>query len=436
MSRRFVLDLSDLYTFLSGKGDIAGIQRLLLNVVTHRDVWTSDEIVLGHWNPLHRRYLVFPFPETFGGDVAELKRLAHYPKIDPFSPQKHEGDFWKRQVYRRRRDAQRFWNLNVVAPMLRSYPGSRVEPLPLREGDVLLSLGVGWNDQVLAMFDWLRPMSRTGTVAPIVLIHDLIPFVPGLDSQPEWKIRVFESWFDGIAQTVDRFLVYSEATREVLREQLAKRGRDGARIERFPLAHETLAPPSNEESTISASVTRLAEGPYALAVGPIKGRKNGNRLVEAWARLRDRIGVERLPTLVFAGAVARDDIERDLDAELEAKIALVHRPADRELEFLYRNALFCVHPSVAEGWGLPVGEALWNGKLSVTSSVSSMPEVGGPLADYFDPTDIESMATALERPITDRSYLAEREAQIGAADLRSWRDATKLLFKAATRLVD
>jgi glycosyltransferase involved in cell wall biosynthesis len=291
-------------------------------------------------------------------------------------------------------------------------PQSTIHPIDFRDGDVLLSLGSGWTDGVMEMFDHVRPLANAGRVIPIVLVHDLIPFHPGTDNHPNWKVDAFEHWFQTVTSFVDRYLVYSRATEQDLSAELSKRGRSEARIARFALAHELPQSVSSETATVSDAVRDAASEPYALAVGQVHGRKNGDRLVAAWTLLRERVSSKRLPRLIFAGASQREDLLVKLDSEMEDKIMFLHRPSDTDLAFLYQNALLCVHPSLFEGWGLPIGEALWHRKLCIASNVSSIPEVGG------------------------EEYRLMRESEIAAAPLRSWRDSFRLLMEAATRLVD
>src|SRR5205823_13487978 len=86
--------------------------------------------------------------------------------------------------------------------------------------------------------------------------------------------------------------------------------------------------------------------------------------------------------------------------------------SDEELVELYRRcAVFC-YPSLGEGFGLPVLEAMALGAPVVTSGISSLPEVGGDAAEYVDPFDVESIAAGLRRVLSDRA-LRERLAQAG-----------------------
>ena len=140
--------------------------------------------------------------------------------------------------------------------------------------------------------------------------------------------------------------------------------------------------------------------------------ENGDRLVAAWRQLAARHGPEALPLLVFAGSGRREQIETKIPRSLEERLVFVRSPSDADLRSLYRGALFCVFPSLHEGWGLPVGEALWHGRLCVTSSTSSLPEVAGPLADYVDPSDVASRTPAAAVSAADVSVEVSVEVTV------------------------
>jgi alpha-1,3-rhamnosyl/mannosyltransferase len=99
---------------------------------------------------------------------------------------------------------------------------------------------------------------------------------------------------------------------------------------------------------------------------------------------------------------------------------------DEELATLYRQAdLFC-YPSLYEGFGIPVLEAMQSGTAVLTSSVSSMPEVGGSAARYADPRDVGDIARGLRELITDpelRSRCAE--AGIARSAAFDWTDTAR-----------
>ena len=433
MSRRIVIDLSDLYSFLARSSGISGIQRFLINVVSNRKVWDRNQIVLAHWNPILEDYVEFELPsDTF--DLEEIRAQMRCARVARYAPHKFEGRPFARFWYRSQRTVKRNWLLWVSGPLARRKLRKEMRPVVFRKGDVLLSLGAGWDEAARVAMAKIQPEIAAGRVTPIVLIHDLIPIAGGHSALADWKAALFSDWFDDVARRVDRFLVYSESTRSDLEKELALRGRSDFRVERFSLAHELPVAKRDVEAPLRSAVRSLLSQRYVLSVGPIRGRKNGDRLVEVWRRLAASMAPEQLPLLVLAGSGKAAHLTKPLEPELASRVVFARHPSDRELAALYENALFCVFPSLMEGWGLPIGEALWHGKLCLTSNVSSMPEVAGRWADYFDPYDVQSMQTAIERPLFDPQYRAEREAEIKDAPLLDWAESSRQLFSATERL--
>ena len=107
---------------------------------------------------------------------------------------------------------------------------------------------------------------------------------------------------------------------------------------------------------------------------------------------------------------------------MQQAVTIIPRATDADLAALYQKCLFFVYPSLAEGWGLPVGEAAWFGKYSVVSSSSSLPEVCGDLVDYVDPNNINECTQSIKRAVSDSEYRKHHEKNIVAASLRSWKD--------------
>ncbi len=94
-----------------------------------------------------------------------------------------------------------------------------------------------------------------------------------------------------------------------------------------------------------------------------------------------------------------------------------------------RSCLLTVFPSLYEGWGLPIAESLAHGKFCLASNRTSIPEVGGDLIDYFDPSDADNALAKIERLLFE-PYLAAREARL-RAEYRphTWADCARSLVR-------
>lgn len=139
--------------------------------------------------------------------------------------------------------------------------------------------------------------------------------------------------------------------------------------------------------------------PYILAVGTLEPRKNLLRLIEAYAQLENET-----PPLVIAGAKGwgNHPIGRRIDElGLHQRIVLPGFVPDELLPTLYAGADLFVYPSIYEGFGLPVLEALACGVPVITSNVSSLPEVAGDAAILVDPLRVEEIRNAMHRVLND-----------------------------------
>jgi glycosyltransferase involved in cell wall biosynthesis len=121
-----------------------------------------------------------------------------------------------------------------------------------------------------------------------------------------------------------------------------------------------------------------------------------------------------------------------LDERVNKRIVILDRVNDDELAVLYQHCLFTLYPSLYEGWGLPVAEALAFGKFCVASRTSSIPEVGGDLIDYCDPWNAQEWADTIRRYVQDRASLAARSRRI-QQDFRSisWEETAATILQVA-----
>jgi glycosyltransferase involved in cell wall biosynthesis len=174
-------------------------------------------------------------------------------------------------------------------------------------------------------------------------------------------------------------------------------------------------------------------GRYVLFVSTIEIRKNHRLLVRVWRRLLARHGADAIPVLIFAGQIGWmvDDLLADLAASGYLGGKIEHRSglSDEELDEAYRSCLFTIFPSLCEGWGLPIAESLAYGKFCLASNRTSIPEVGGDLIDYFDPSDDDDALAKIERLLFEPGYATEREARLRAEYRpRTWADCAHSLL--------
>ncbi|HWF26628.1 MAG TPA: glycosyltransferase family 1 protein [Solirubrobacteraceae bacterium] len=237
-------------------------------------------------------------------------------------------------------------------------------------------------------------------VPAVPIVYDLITFERGMS--PNRRSALIERVTMGPAVRRARGLVcISHATAAAL-------------LERFPAARGkvTVAPLGVSPALSAPATAEFAGLPavgFVLAVGTLEPRKNLPRLVAAYAALP--AALKHAHPLVVVGARGWDT-GPTLAAlrSLGDRCTLLDTVSDAALAELYRRcALFC-YPSLGEGFGLPVLEAMAAGAAVLTSSVSSLPEVGGDAVDYVDPASTASIAAGLARLLSS----PPRRAMLGA----------------------
>jgi glycosyltransferase involved in cell wall biosynthesis len=168
--------------------------------------------------------------------------------------------------------------------------------------------------------------------------------------------------------------------------------------------------------------------PYVLATGTLEPRKNLPRLIEAFVRLPGHLRDSHTLVLVGGAGWASRQLARAIEGHTAQVIRLGHVP-DVDLPALYAGARVFCYPSLYEGFGLPVLEAMAAGVPVVASSTSSLPEVGGEAVRYVDPLDVASIHAGLREVLEDPAY-RERLARAGrvrAQDFPWGRTATRTL---------
>ena len=177
--------------------------------------------------------------------------------------------------------------------------------------------------------------------------------------------------------------------------------------------------------------------PYMLYVGNLQPRKNLVRLVRAFVQARERDGFPE--RLLIAGQFAwKFAAQRRLldDAAAASHIRHLGYVDDADLPALYAAATAFLFPTLHEGFGIPILEAMATGTPVLTSNVSSMPEVAGEAALLVDPTDEAAISAAISTLATDE-HLRERLTAAGLkrAATFSWHDTADLTLAAYERVV-
>lgn len=237
----------------------------------------------------------------------------------------------------------------------------------------------------------------------VVTVHDL-----AFQRFPElfphnWR-WLYRAGLRAAAKRADAILVPSQSTADDL---VASTSVPASRVHVTPLAPSLVA--SDEDPTQALERLGVVR-PYVLSVGTLEPRKNLVRLVRAYRQVAPDVP----HMLVLAGVPGwrMEALEAEFARPGPGTMVRTGRVSDEELNVLYRGADVFAYPSLYEGFGLPVVEAMARGVPTLTSNTSSLPQVAGDAALLVDPTDVSEIAEALARLLTETA-LAEDLRQRG-----------------------
>jgi alpha-1,3-rhamnosyl/mannosyltransferase len=197
-------------------------------------------------------------------------------------------------------------------------------------------------------------------------------------------------------------------------------------VAHFPYVRSrTVVAPLGVAASLDADPTNASDADlpapgFVLAVGTLEPRKNLPRLVEAYRTLPRELQAAHPLAVVGKLGWETGETTAALDSLGDRCLKLGY-VTDADLAELYRRCGAFCYPSLGEGFGLPVLEAMAAGAPVVTSNLSSLPEVGGVAVEYADPTSVVSISTALEHLLRSPQRRAELAAKGRArAGLFSW----------------
>lgn len=249
------------------------------------------------------------------------------------------------------------------------------------------------------------------------LVHDLIPLQypeyarPGGAADHEKRIRTILSVAEGI-------ICNSQSTLDALQPWMAETGR-------FPktvVAHLGTHVASLKDHLCGANPAMMR--PYFVSVGTIEPRKNHLLLLNIWRKMASELKHQNFPKLILIGRRGWEN-EQVVDM-LERCPALVdhveefnHLP-DEKMQAILSGARALLLPSFAEGYGMPVAEALSWGVPVICSDLAALREAGGDVPDFLDPLDGRAWSEAICDYADDNSVA--RDLQLKR--MRSWRPPT------------
>lgn len=287
-----------------------------------------------------------------------------------------------------------------------------------QSGDILISVGLDWDQPYTQAF---YDLQKKRGIHVITCCYDLIPVL-----FPQYCVgevaKWFKEYFIQLSWGSTAVLCISKQTQNDYLNLCSELGVPERKTQIIPLGDNV---PENI-GEISEDVLKLVEEPFILFVSTIERRKNHEVLYRAYHLLCREGHKDKLPKLVFVGMAGWGvgDLLKDieLDPLTQGLIVQLNHLSDAALGLLYKKALFCVYPSLYEGWGLPVGEALAQGKVVVASDQGSLPEVGGDLVRYIKPWNPQAWADEILMLLENTVFRGELEERIkNEYRARSWK---------------
>jgi glycosyltransferase involved in cell wall biosynthesis len=212
--------------------------------------------------------------------------------------------------------------------------------------------------------------------------------------------QFLEKWVPDTLERSTRVITISESTKEGLIEHFKV---PSHKIDVTPLAADDIYEREVPDDEIAQVKEKYGiEDEYFLAVGTLEPRKNLKNLLLAVAAMRKGT-TDQLVVVGGQGWLFDETQELIGKLGLSGRVIFTDYAPKRELPALYQGAKAFVFPSLYEGFGIPVLEAMSSGTPVVCSNTSSMPEVGGMAALYFDPNDPKALKHALSRVLEDEN---------------------------------
>ena len=313
--------------------------------------------------------------------------LAQYPlRLNLYAPDKGRDDL-RTQIVERD-------NIAFVYPTSRhfkSYWRSRGIVADLKRDGIQLFHGLSGE---------LPFGIRKSGIKSVVTIHDLI-FLRHPEFYNPIDVQIYKWKFCQTIKEADYIIAISECTKRDILEY----GGNLVSEDKITLIYQSCSPRFNTSQNYKTSNLNSKLGRYVLSVGSIEPRKNTMLALKALHHLPDDISL----VLVGRHTAYTDKLIQYARANgLEHRLHILHGVPDTDLPALYAGAECFVYPSVYEGFGIPIIEAISCGLPVVACTGSCLEEAGGPDSLYVAPNDAIGMANAIRRSLKGADDREER----------------------------
>lgn len=297
-------------------------------------------------------------------------------------------------------------------------PSSGAGILDVKKDDVVFVLA-DWHGADYNFIKYITNLKKTGCRL-VQISYDLLPVVT-----PQYSghsTNTFRQYLEEVYPVADLVIAISENTKNDAEDWLHQKGLNVPvfKVMRLGDDFELSKPKLPMQYT---EFFKDDKKRFMLTVGTIEARKNHALLYYVYKLARTKN--VKLPKIVVVGRRGwkTDDIYELIATDPDTKdmFLFMHHVNDEELAWLYKNCLFSVYPSFYEGWGLPIAESIANGVPCICSNTSSMPEVAGDFAIYFNPNSADECLTAMTHLLKGNN-LKEQRKKISDYRTISWEE--------------
>ncbi len=302
---------------------------------------------------------------------------------------------------------------------------------------IIKASGIFWHFFVILDLFFQRPdvyLSTTSYIVPtfklkisaVCIIHDLVAVLPDFKYLVSLKARILENLFLRLAiKRSKKIITISQNTKKDI-YSLCNVGLHKVSVI-YPGFHSRFCPIKDEDKTKKVLRRYGLDKGFIFFVGTLEPRKNIIRLIEAYFRGRFQA---KLVIVGKRGWLYQEIFKKIKELNLKNRIVFLDYVPDEDLPYLYNAASCFVYPSLYEGFGLPPLEAMACGCPVITSNISSLPEVVGDAGILVDPYNIDDIAGALKKILSDENLRQElKQKGFIQAQKFSWQKTTKQILK-------
>ena len=285
-------------------------------------------------------------------------------------------------------------------------------------------------DIIHFFYNWSFPFNKK--VPCVLTVHDVIPFTFREAMGLYRNMFLYKPGIRTACRLNDMIATVSDFSKQDIAKKV------GVPLEKITVIPNGLREPNPEDLSLEEELRKkYSASKFVLNVGGIHERKNIVRLIHAFAILVEERGYagKLIITGSVSGAPYQRKMKRICDASvketgMENRIVFTDFISEKELDSLFRMADLLIYPSLYEGFGIPILEAMKMGLPVITSNITAMPEVANDAAYLVDPNNVEEMASAMSK-LLENDQLREELIEKGLERARAytWQDVSERYLK-------